>query len=70
MVAGGWLSGMPPGQHLFGAVIHIDGVTADIGVSPFLGADGAVELSGECRNRNNHRNDSNGFSIKDQLRSG
>ncbi|WP_255246013.1 hypothetical protein [Mycobacterium persicum] len=68
MVAHGWSSGAPPGQHLFGTVIHKDGVMATIGVSPFLGADGAIELSGECRNMNNHRTDSNGFSIKDQLR--
>jgi hypothetical protein len=69
MVANGWASGPPPGQHLFGAVIHQDGVMATIGISPFLGADGAVQLFGECRNMNDHRYD-NGFSIKDQLRGG
>ncbi|WP_371877829.1 hypothetical protein, partial [Mycobacterium kansasii] len=68
MVAHGWSSGAPSGQHLFGTAIHNDGVMATIGVSPFLGADGASELSGECRDMNNHRTDSNGFSIKDQLR--
>lgn len=69
MVATGWSSGAPPGQHLFGTVIHQDGVMATIGVSPFLGADGAVQLFGECRNMNDHRYDK-GFSIKDQLRGG
>jgi len=68
MVAHGWSAGAPPGEHLFGAVIHQNGVVASIGVSPFQGADGAVQLSGECRNMNDHRRDSNGFSISDQLR--
>jgi hypothetical protein len=69
MVANGWSAGAPPGQHLFGTAIHRDGVMATIGISPFLGADGAVQLFGECRNMNDHRYD-NGFSIKDQLRGG
>ncbi len=70
MVAKGWSAGAPSGQHPFGTVIHKNGVMAIIGISPFLGADGAVQLFGECRNMNDHRNDSNGFSIKDQLRGG
>jgi hypothetical protein len=70
MVANGWSPGPPPGQHSAGAVINKNGVMATIGVSPFQGADGAVQLFGECRNMNNHRADSNGFSIKDQLRGG
>ncbi len=70
MVANGWSAGAPPGRHEFGAVIHQNGVMATIGVSPFQGADGAVQLFGECRNMNDHRQDSNGFSIKDQLRGG
>ena len=70
MVANGWSAGPPPGQHPSGAVINKNGVMATIGVSPFLGADGAVQLFGECRNMNSHRADSNGFSIKDQLRGG
>lgn len=69
MVANGWSAGAPPGQHLSGTVIHQDGVMATIGISPFLGTDGAVQLFGECRNVNQHRYD-NGFSIKDQLRGG
>jgi hypothetical protein len=68
MVANGWSAGPPTGQHSSGAVINKNGVMATIGVSPFQGADGAVQLFGECRNMNNHRADSNGFSIKDQLR--
>jgi hypothetical protein len=70
MVANGWSPGAPPGQHLSGAVIHQNGVMATIGVSPFQGADGAVQLFGECRNMSDHRHDSNGFSIRDQLRGG
>ncbi len=70
MVANGWSAGAPPGRREFGAVIHQNGVMASIGVSPFQGADGAVQLFGECRNMNDHRHDSNGFSIRDQLRGG
>lgn len=70
MVANGWSPGAPPGRHEPGAVIHQGGVMASIGVSPFQGADGAVQLFGECRNMNEHRSDSNGFSIADQLRGG
>lgn len=70
MVANGWSAGPPPGRYEFGAVIHRGGVMASIGVSPFQGADGAVQLFGECRNMNEHRHDSNGFSIRDQLRGG
>jgi hypothetical protein len=69
MEANGWSAGPPPGQHVFGTAIHREGVLASIGISPFLGADGAVQLFGECRNMGSHRTD-NGFSIKDQLRSG
>jgi hypothetical protein len=69
MEANGWLAGPPPEQHVFGTAIHQGGVMASIGISPFLGADGAVQLFGECRNMGDHRYD-NGFSIKDQLRSG
>ncbi|WP_083066021.1 hypothetical protein [Mycobacterium arosiense] len=70
MVGNGWSAGAPPGEHEFGTVINKSGVMASIGVSPFAGADGAVQLFGECRNMNNHRADSNGFSIKDQLGGG
>ncbi|WP_156688906.1 hypothetical protein [Mycobacterium sp. Marseille-P9652] len=68
MVANGWTAGAPPGQRVAGAAIHRNGVMATIGASPFEGADGAVQLFGECLNMNDHRHDSNGFSIKDQLR--
>jgi len=70
MVANGWVPGDPPGAHSTGTAIHRDGVVARIGVSPFTGADGAVQLFGECRNMTDHRADSNGVSIKDQLRQG
>jgi hypothetical protein len=69
-VANGWSAGPPPGQHASGAVINNNGVMATIGASPFLGADGAVRLFGECGNMNNHRSDSNCLSIKGQLRGG
>ncbi|KZS56220.1 hypothetical protein [Mycobacterium ostraviense] len=69
MVAHGWLTGPPPGLRPFGTAIHKDGVMAIIGVSPFLGADGDVELSGECRNMGDHRH-ARWLNISDQLRGG
>lgn len=67
MEANGWSAGPPPGLHVFGTTIHQNGVMGIIGVSPFLDADGAVQLFGQCRNMSDHRLDE-GFSIKDQLR--
>lgn len=66
MVASGWAPGAPP----TGTAIHRDGVLARIGASPFARADGAVQLFGACRNMTDHRADSNGLPIKDQLRQG
>ncbi|MFY2861699.1 hypothetical protein ACOJVU_18630 [Mycobacterium sp. THU-M104] len=70
MVVHGWAPGAPAGAHSAGTTIHRGGVTAGIGVSPFDGADGAVQLFGECHTMTDHRADSNGFSITDQLRRG
>jgi hypothetical protein len=69
MEANGWSAGPPPGRHASGTVIHQDEVMATIGMSPYLRADGAVQLSGQCRNVNDHRRDS-GFSVDDELGGG
>lgn len=72
MVAHGWSAGPQQGKQPFGTVIRKDGVWAEIWVSPFMGADGAVQIFGECRNVTDHRGDgmANGFSINDRLRAG
>jgi hypothetical protein len=66
MEANGWSAGALPGRHASGTVIHQEAVMATIGISPYVGTDGSVQLLGQCRNMNDHRRDS-GFSVKDQL---
>jgi hypothetical protein len=56
MVANGWTDGPPPGYVTYGRVIHTGGVVAVMAPGP---ADGwaNVELSGECRNMDDHHAD-------------
>jgi hypothetical protein len=70
MIEHGWSDGPPPGLHPFGRVIHKEGVMAIIGVHPGGSQWGSVELSGECRNMDDHRHDGKWYDIKDQLRGG
>jgi hypothetical protein len=57
MVAHGWSEGLPPNQQLYGRTLHKDGVTAIV----FRNSDdanvGIMRLYGQCRNVNDHRND-------------
>lgn len=66
MEANGWSAGPPRGRHAAGTVIHQDDVMATIGISPYVRADGAIQLLGQCRNMNDHRRDGS-FSVDDQL---
>ena len=67
MAAHGWSDGPPPGLRPFGRVIHEGGVMAVIGKSPGTRKDGSVELSGECRNMNDHRHDGTWYDVTGQL---
>ncbi|VBA51756.1 hypothetical protein [Mycobacterium pseudokansasii] len=67
MVAQGWSEGPPPGMRFFGRVIHADGVMAIIGKSGGTIKAGSVELSGECRNIDDHRHDGKWYDVTDQL---
>ena len=62
MVANGWTDGPPPGYVTYGRVIHTKGVVGVMAPGP---ADGwaNVELSGECRNMDDHADDG-GFDWK------
>jgi hypothetical protein len=71
MAAHGWNNGPPPGWHSDGRVINKAGVVAVMTQDP-AGGRGAIEVSGECRNMTNHRQNgtAQGFEITDQLRGG
>lgn len=70
MVAAGWTDGSPPGSHSYGTVIHQGGVTVIMGVAnvPNLLE---INISGECRNTTNHRDDGKtiGRVMTDELNS-
>ncbi len=68
MVAHGWTDGAPPGFKPFGTVIHTDEVKAIMAQDGFYKELGKIQLLGECRNTNDHRDDYAGVSITDQLR--
>jgi hypothetical protein len=57
MVGQGWSDGPPPGKVPFGTVIHKGPVMAIMGQHPVAKENGYVQLSGECRNMVDHRND-------------
>jgi hypothetical protein len=56
MVANGWTDGPPPGYVTYGRVIHTQGVVAVMGPGPAEGW-ANVELTGECRNMDDHKSD-------------
>lgn len=57
LTAHGWNEGLPPNQHLYGVTLHKDGVTAIIYPSTDEPHSGIMRLYGECRDMNDHRND-------------
>jgi hypothetical protein len=57
MVGQGWTSGPPAGKRPFGTVIHKGPIMAIMGQHPVAKEKGYVQLSGECRNMVDHRND-------------
>jgi hypothetical protein len=61
MTAHSWREGLPPNQHLYGITLHKDGVTAIIYRNGDDANMGIMRLYGECRNMNDHRNDTTGW---------
>lgn len=57
MVAKGWEEGLPPNQHAYGATLYKDGVTAILYRNTGDPNSGVIRLYGQCRNMNNHHND-------------
>jgi hypothetical protein len=68
MVAHGWSEGLPPNQHLYGRTLHKDGVTAIVYRNNDDANLGVMRLYGQCRNMNDHRNDTTAWiDITDQF---
>ncbi|GFG75922.1 hypothetical protein [Mycobacterium botniense] len=61
MVAHGWYEGLPPNQHLHGVTLYKKGVTAIVYPDSDDASMGTMRLYGECRNLNDHRNDTTGW---------
>jgi hypothetical protein len=57
MVAHGWSEGLPPNQQLYGRTLHKDGVTVIVYRNSADANLGTMRLYGQCRNVNDHRND-------------
>ena len=68
MVSHGWMDGPAAGDRSFGTLLRTNEVRAAItgSDSDYRGL-GKVRLSGECRNTNDHRDDSAGIDITPQL---
>lgn len=68
MVSHGWQDGPVAGDHSFGTLLHTNEVRAAIGGgNAFVKERGSIQLSGQCRNTNDHRADSAGIDITDKL---
>ena len=68
MVSHGWMDRPVDEDRSFGALLHTNEVRAAIsGGDSVYKERGTVRLSGECRNTTDHRDDSAGIDITDQL---
>jgi hypothetical protein len=57
LVAHGWTEGLPPNDHVFGKTLTKDAVTAITYPQRDDKSLGVLRLYGQCRNMNDHRND-------------
>lgn len=68
MVSHGWADSPVAGDHSFGTLLHTNEVRAAISGGNTVAREiGTIRLSGECRNTNDHRDDSAGIDITDRL---
>lgn len=65
----GWAPGPPPGFQPAGDVVHKGGVMVIVGPGNYPER-GAVQIFGECRNINDHREDNGIVDITDEVRGG
>ncbi|OBK15543.1 hypothetical protein A5636_05585 [Mycobacterium asiaticum] len=61
LVSDGWTEGSPPGGHAFGSTLSKHAVTAIVYRHDTNPAMGVLRIYGECRNMNDHRNDTTGW---------
>jgi len=61
LVSHGWTEGSPPDQHVFGRTLVKDAVTAVIYRRLEEPQMGEMRVYGQCRNMNDHRNDTTGW---------
>ena len=64
----GWASGPPPGLNPYGEVVHKGGVMAIASVGNYPER-GALQIFGECKNMNDHRDDSALHDITGEVKS-
>jgi hypothetical protein len=65
----GWRTGLPPNQHMFGITLTKNGVTAVIHRHSDFPNLGILQVYGQCRDMNDHRNDQTAWTeITDELR--
>ncbi len=70
MVSHGWMDAPVGGDRPSGTVLHTNEVRAEItGGNPANRERGTIRLSGECRNTNDHRDDTAGIDITARLTS-
>jgi hypothetical protein len=68
MVSHGWMDNPAQGDRSFETILHTNEVRAAISGGDSVNKErGTVRLSGECRNTNDHRDDSAGINITGQL---
>jgi hypothetical protein len=68
MVSHGWMDTPANGDRSFGTLLHTNEVRAAISGGDSVWRElGKIRLSGECRNTNDHRDDSAGIDITDQV---
>jgi hypothetical protein len=68
MVGHGWREGIPPSRYAYGATLYRGEVTAIVYRDSDVPGVGVLRLYGQCRNMNDHRNDTTAWSdITDRL---
>lgn len=68
MVSHGWMDDPKAGDRSFGTLLHTNEVRAAVsGGNAYAREIGTIRLSGECRNTNDHRDDSGEINVTDQV---
>lgn len=69
LAAHGWTRGLPPNDHAFAESLTTDSATAIVYLQSEEPSVGVLRVYGQCRNMNDHRNDSTAWvDVTDRLR--